>query len=265
MSQKSLPQLPNDWYTQFFTGAAVSFWQSLMTPEMTASDCAFLEKSLSLSAGATLLDVPCGHGRHALALVRQGYQVIGVDASEDCLVAFQQAIELEANLKPLPVYRLGEMGQLPHALDGLNALFDGAYCLGNSFGYLALEEMTCFLRDLARLLKPGARFVMDSGMMAESIFMNFEAKIEMETDGIRFLAENIDYDPITSALYTRFEFVENSQKTVKQLKHHVYTTAQLVGMMQAAGLTLVGLYADTDGTPFELASVRLLGVFEKAD
>src|SRR6185312_12376648 len=42
--------------------------------------------------------------------------------------------------------------------------FDGEFCWGNSFCYLASDDAQEFLTRVARCLKPDARFVMDTGM-----------------------------------------------------------------------------------------------------
>ena len=47
----------------------------------TEQEVSFLLELLSLPAGARLLDVGCGPGRHALALARAGLRVVGVDVS----------------------------------------------------------------------------------------------------------------------------------------------------------------------------------------
>ena len=49
------------------------------------------------------------------------------------------------------------------------ARFDGAFCLGNSFGYLDDEGNAAFLRAVAAALKPGARFVLETPMVLENL------------------------------------------------------------------------------------------------
>ena len=48
----------------------------------TAQEVTFLVDALGLVPGARVLDVGCGPGRHAHALARLGYEVVGVDISE---------------------------------------------------------------------------------------------------------------------------------------------------------------------------------------
>lgn len=50
-----------------------------------------------------------------------------------------------------------------------DAEFDGAFCFGNSFGYLNPQEASDFVSAMTRALKPGSRFVLETGMAAESL------------------------------------------------------------------------------------------------
>src|SRR5207302_1197576 len=48
----------------------------------TDQEVDFLVACLGLAPGARVLDVGCGPGRHAHALGRRGFEVVGVDISE---------------------------------------------------------------------------------------------------------------------------------------------------------------------------------------
>jgi cyclopropane fatty-acyl-phospholipid synthase-like methyltransferase len=56
------------WYEDFFTELPNEFWRRVTAPEWTASDVAFIEGRLGLARGSRILDVPCGSGRHTVAL-----------------------------------------------------------------------------------------------------------------------------------------------------------------------------------------------------
>src|SRR5260370_23992011 len=74
-----------DWYRTFFRGVAVDLWLRCTTDDQTRAEADFLEKALSPPPGTRILDVPCGGGRHALALAARGYKVTAVDLSADFL------------------------------------------------------------------------------------------------------------------------------------------------------------------------------------
>src|SRR5262249_61837515 len=61
----------------------------------TEQEVAFLVDALALTPGARVLDAGCGPGRHALALARRGFDVVGVDLSSDFIrLARESAVEL---------------------------------------------------------------------------------------------------------------------------------------------------------------------------
>ena len=140
-----------DWWNGFFDGLMAEFWQAVIPPEATAAEAAFLEKALRLAPGARVLDVPCGHGRHALELARRGYRVSGVDLSADLLGAARISSAREGAAVE---WVSGDMRDLPWT-----GVFDGAYCAGNAFGYFDDAGNQAFLTAVARTLRPGGRFV----------------------------------------------------------------------------------------------------------
>jgi cyclopropane fatty-acyl-phospholipid synthase-like methyltransferase len=97
-----------------------------MTPEQTRTEVEFLERVLRIAPGAQLLDVPCGNGRHAIEVAKRGYRLTGVDQSEEFIAEVRSADSVTARRV------LGDMCDLPWPSE-----FDGAYCFGNSFGYVA--------------------------------------------------------------------------------------------------------------------------------
>ena len=71
---------------------------------------------------ASVLDVPCGFGRHARALTAQGYRVTGVERDPDVAAA--------ARADGVEVHELDV-----RRLDELEATFDAVACLWASFGW----------------------------------------------------------------------------------------------------------------------------------
>ena len=71
MSVDALP-----WYKTFFGS---DYMYDFLTPERTEREVEGIVTLLNLPAGSSLLDLCCGHGRHALALSRRSYHVSGLD------------------------------------------------------------------------------------------------------------------------------------------------------------------------------------------
>jgi ubiquinone/menaquinone biosynthesis C-methylase UbiE len=108
---------------------------------------------LGLPAGARVLDVGCGTGRHALALGKLGYRVTGLDLSETLLThARRLAPEMGID------WHLGDMREMPFPANR----FDAVVNWFTTFGYFATDaENARVLGEIARVLKPGGRFLID--------------------------------------------------------------------------------------------------------
>ncbi len=226
----------------FFTGIVLDFWRQVIPPEQTQAELVFIQEMLQPPPAGWLLDVPCGAGRHALPLAAMGYRMTGVDISVEFLRE-TRAKAAEAGVRVR--WRRGDMSGLPWESE-----FDGAFCLGNSFGYRDHAGMSAFIAAVARALKPGGRFLMDSGMLAECILPNFEPRPWVRAGDILALMEHQHF-PLEGRVETRFTFIRGGKEETRVFSHWVFTLAEVRRMFEAAGMRVTGVYSSTDGSPFE--------------
>jgi len=237
--------LKPQWFETFFGGLAVEAWVRATTPEMTNTEADFLEKVLELKSGARLLDVPCGHGRHALELARRGYRVTGIDLSTDALdVARQHSSTVE--------WVRSDMREIVS-----DSEFDAAYCFGNSFAYLDSSNARAFLRSLARALRPGGRLAIDTGMTAESILPTRQQRRWFRLGDILMLSEN-RYVVEESRLDIDYTFVRDGVIQTHPSSSYVFTAAELRRMLDDAGFSTIAMFRSTLEEPFEFGSPRLI-------
>lgn len=235
-----------DWQNAFFRGVALDAWRQITTDEMTRCEAQFLEGTLSLTAGARVLDVPCGNGRHSVALSRRGYAMTGIDQSEEFIEEARRSMPESIR------WVQGDMRSLPWARE-----FDAGFCWGNSFCYLNRDGAGRFLRAVARSLKPGALFAVDTGMAAESILPSLARSRWFRVGDILMLSEN-QYDPIESRLDIEYTFVRNGQEETRPTTSYVFTTGELCRMHEDAGLSPVELFGSIDADTYQIGSPRLI-------
>ena len=245
--------MQSDWYQHFFHGIALDFWRAAVAPN-TLAEVEYVQRMLNVKPGARLLDIPCGDGRHALEFAARGYGVTGVDLAAENIrdaqaAAQQRGVELEL--------RQSDKRDLPWTAE-----FDGAYCLGNSFGYLDDQGMRDFIAAVARALKPGARFVMDTAMAAESIIPNLDENWWMKLDDGYMLIAN-HYLSASSRLHIELTFIRGAQVETRELWHRVYTVAEIRALLQSAGLETMALHASVNGDEFEFGCEQLWLTAEK--
>lgn len=238
-----------DWWKDFFQGLAVDFWRAVQTEEATLAEADFLETNLGLSSGDRVLDAPCGDGRLSLALAARGYGVTGVDIS----AGFLEAARASARARNLEIaWRHGDMRDLPW-----EAEFAAAFCSGSSFGYFDDAGNEDFLEAISRALKPGGRFLLETGWAAEAILSNFRERLEAEVGGIRFLAEN-RYDPAAGRVESRFTISRGERTESRLASHRIYTYREITRMLEAAGFGGFSGYGGLSGEPFRPGSPKLL-------
>jgi len=246
--------MQSDWYRDFFHGVALDLWRKAIKPEYTRAEAELLVDALAARPGSRLLDVPCGNGRLALELARRGCAMTGLDISQEFLEearrsARQARLEVE--------WLLGDMRELSR-----QAEFDGAFCVGNSFGYMEHAGNLEFLMRIGRALKAGGRFVLEIGAAAESLLPHLQERTWYRFDELSVMIEN-RYQVAEGRLETEYTFVRDGAQETRRGAQAVYTAAELRRMLAAAGLETVAIYGGVDRKPFELGSHQLILVTEK--
>ena len=243
-----------NWWENFFHGVALDFWRAVISDEQTRAEAGFIEKHLQISQGAKVLDVPCGNGRLAIELARRGYQLTGIDIASEFI---GEARKKSADEGVSVEWHEREMRELPWTEE-----FDGAFCFGNSFGYLDDLANAGFLKSLAQTLKPGSRFILDAPAVAECILPVFQPNRSMEIAGIKVSIEH-RYDHETAVMHNDFTFVRDGVEEKRPSSQRIYTYRDLKELLAGAGFEVVAAYASLDEEPFKLGAHRLLLVCDR--
>ena len=243
-----------EWWSDFFSGLAVELWKHALSGEHTKSEVEFIRTMLQLSPGTKLLDVPCGLGRLTLELAVLECELTGVDFSPHCLAeAKSAAARRNLNVR----WEQRDMRNLPWSEE-----FDGAFCFGNSFGYLDDEGNAQFLKSIHRVLKHGARFILDAPSVAENIIPHIEARTETQIGDILFIEEN-RYDHVLGRLDTDYTIKRGEQIEKKFGSHRLYTYRQLEELLAGAGFVKCTAYGSPNAEPYRFGSQGLIFVSEK--
>jgi len=223
-----------------------SFTENMDYKRRTEYLCALLCDA-GLKAGDTILDLACGTGTYACALLRRGYDVIGVDASADMLhVAREKAQALGLHPPLLLCQRL-------EALD-LYGTARAAICLTDSLNHLTQPAMVRrFFRRLALFLEPGAPFVFDVNtpykhehVLADNAFV-YEAEDTFcawqNRWNSRTRTTRIDLDIFSegeNGLYTRGQ---------ERFSERAYTPEELTDWLTRAGFAVKRIYEELTERP----------------
>jgi len=240
-----------NWWEGFFHGAWGQLQSEGYATESTLEDIDFLSRALALEPGESILDVPCGTGRHSVELAARGFLVTGIDFNP-IAIATGRAAAAERGLSVR--FLEGDMRSLE-----LESEFGAAICFFGSFGYFDDAGNLGFARTVARALRPGGRFLIDTHVM-ESLLPKFTRR-GWSSSGEGALATHIleerRWDLETGRVVASWTFLRGGAYERQVSSIRTYSYAELCALLRAAGFSrFVGLETRS-GAPFDIGKQRL--------
>jgi cyclopropane fatty-acyl-phospholipid synthase-like methyltransferase len=250
-------EISDNWYEDFFQGINCEVWENAIPTDWTKQEVDFLLHELNLQQGQHILDMPCGSGRHAIELSKRGLAITGVDISQTFIRALTEKINLEElNIKAIKADILTV---------NLTEKFSGALCLGNSFGYFNYDKMKLFVEKVAASLETGAKFIINSGMLAESIlpnFSNYRKNNSYTVGNITMDVTNI-YNVEDSYMISNLLYTKEGKTEEHSFKHYVYTLGEVKRLLKSYGLRTIATYSSTSKADYNLCDQQVYIVAEK--
>ena len=249
------------WYESFFERDYFEIWlggraDQVLTAERTEAEVDFIERALSLAAGSSILDLCCGHGRHALLLAERGYSVTGVDFSDRALRLARRG----ARRAGLPVRWLKrDMRRIAFREE-----FGAVINVFTSFGYFESDaENEDVVRRIAAALKPGGRFLIDHINREYRVRSHESRDWRQAADGTLVLEER-SIDLLAGRSRGDWTAIApDGSRRHGLVDVRVYTLRELVGMLERAGLRFRQAWGGFDGGDYSLESRRMIVLAEK--
>jgi len=167
-----------DWFNPVAEFLGTAYLRNAFT-KGTEQEVEYLVDALGLEPGQRVLDVGCGPGRHALALARRGFAVVGVDLSPDFVALARDAAAAEGLTAR---FEERDVRTLAH-----DAAFDAAICLcQGGFGLLGGHDEPAVFGRIVAAVRPG-------GPLAITAFHTAFA--------VRHLEDGESFDPSTGVLH----------------------------------------------------------------
>ena len=210
---------------------------------------------LELPSGARVLDCPCGQGRHAHLLAEAGFDVDGLDYSNDLL-----AIARERGTGARLRYTRGDMRKLPARW---TSRFDAVVNLFTSFGFFDTpRDDLRVLAEFARVLKPGGVLVWHGGSR-DGVMTRFLARDWWSTaDGTVFGQER-RFDPLSGFLEITSTWRGPAGDGERAHRIRLYTASELAARMQEVGLVVEQAFDAWEDRPLTRRSSEMLLVARK--
>ncbi len=244
------------WYKSFFGEDYLQIYEPVLTPERTQREVDGIVSLLALQHGSSILDLCCGHGRHAIPLAQRGYKVTGQDLSQ----VFLREAEKEAQAENVHVHWLhSDMRNIPFEKE-----FDAVINIFTAFGYLEDQsEDQRVLEQVCKALKPGGLFLLEI-LHREGLVRHYESHmIEHYPEGLIVLEER-NFQLLTSRNEVKITMVyPDGQRREYGYAHRVYTLTELVQMLAVAGLQVKTYFGAWDGSELTIDSFRLILLSQK--
>jgi SAM-dependent methyltransferase len=241
---------------RFFREAWPQISHAFASAVDAATEVQWITGIAGLEAGASVLDAPCGFGRHSIELGRLGYHVTGVDFSETELERAGKAAREAGVSLTLVCQDIRDM-EFPSE-------FDLAVNLFSSIGYFSDDEDRLVVDRFWRALKPGGMFVLDT-RNRDQLVRSLPPEERKRVNGWTLRIEN-SFDPATSRWRARWfrlrrataKAKESAQELIGESEIRLYSAHELSAMLRPERWSRVELYGGLDGTPFSLDAPRLV-------
>jgi SAM-dependent methyltransferase len=205
----------------------------------------------------SVLELGCGYGRVLEALATEGLQVTGLDASRELLALAEARLQrVDGNNGALV---LGDMRQFAfdQKFDRILIPYSGLFCLTSQ------PDVEACLQNIALHLRPGGQFIFDA-YSADNFHDDPEQDENPEENTPEDVA-TISHEGITYHVTEQSQWWRDEQRMdvvyvheprqgghtiAAPLQHRYLLSRQIEPLLNRAGLDLVSLHGDYDGTPF---------------
>jgi SAM-dependent methyltransferase len=236
----------------------LALYQPMLSHDKSARQVDFIEHVLSLKRGSRILDIPCGHGRHAVEFARRGYEVVGVDLNNFFLRMARETAQREKVSLNL------------HQSDMREVLFDGEFDavlnLFTSLGYFDDDsDDENILHRLSRSLKSAGNLLLDF-INRDHLVRTFRPRWERELSDGSVLITEPEYDMVRGRCVARRSIILKGGRRPEKLTsltYRMYTPTELIKMGRKAGLSFKQAYGDFNGSSLTMDSERVILVFDK--
>jgi ubiquinone/menaquinone biosynthesis C-methylase UbiE len=235
----------SDWTRDYFERGYAQRWGLPAPSDEVRLQADGLWELLQLSPASRVIDIGCGHGRHAIVLAERGAEAIGVDSAAALL---NRARHLAAEHRAHVQWIRGDMRCLP-----LPTGCAAAAIMMDAFGFFDTEEEhQAVLQEAARVLTTGGRLVLKV-VNGASILDAFRATGREKRDGVVISVSNtLTTDP--PRLTQRISVSGTGGRGEYERRQRLYQVEELCALLKQVGFAVVGVFAGPDGARFEPAA-----------
>lgn len=201
-----------------------------------------------------VLDLACGTGSLTRILARRGYEMIGVDQSEDMLMAAMDSCA-EEPLEKRPVFLHQPMQELD-----LYGTIDACVCCLDSINYVTdIEVLREAFRRVQLFLMPGAPFIFDINTREKLERIDGQSFVREDEDIFCVWQTHIDVDDLCRYDFDFFELNEDGAWNRYQ-EHHaerIYSAETLIQLLRETGFEHIEVRGELSDDPPKAGEERI--------
>lgn len=224
------------------------FLEDTLRDEDTPRQCDFIERTLGLGAKSQVLDLGCGHGRHAVELAARGHDVLGLDL----VAGFLQIAAKEAEARGV---QLGLVQGDMRAFQA-DAQFDAVLCLFDAFGFFRDEDDEQVLANVFAALVPGGRFLLD--LRPREVVGRLPPVSVLDKGNGDMMIDRHHFDVETGRLVDRRSYVRDGRVRDVAFSVRLYAYTEMRTLLRKIGFEIGGFYGGWDGGVATVQSTRML-------
>jgi len=242
-----------EWFNDWFNSSEYLEVYKHRNEKDAENHIKFVLSNIKLERKSKILDMACGAGRHSIILAKQGFNVTGIDLSENLLSeAKKNASEEKLTIK----FIKSDIREF-NTEDRFNLILN----LFTSFGYFNKEEDNFLVLQKAfEFLEKSGFFILDffnkNYLLKNLIPLTEEIQEDKKIIQKRFIRKG--------RVEKTIEIFTNEDKKEFSESVKLYSNQELVNMLLEIGFEIVSLFGDFDGSVFDIDnSPRFIAICKK--
>jgi cyclopropane fatty-acyl-phospholipid synthase-like methyltransferase len=229
--------------------------------ERTKNETDGIIKLLELEEGHSILDIPCGYGRHSIELSKKGINITGVDYSKSHI---KKAVKDSHNLKNIK-FDIGDMRKLNKSYyDKFDAVINMFY----SFGFFNTDkENFQAMKQFYNVLTKGGKLLLHTDVCTEMInnkTTNTDQIRRLKHDNKLIIIEG--YNKKNKRMQGSWEVTNKYGKDIASRSFYsvrIYSIPEYIDMAKECGFKWTNIYGSFQKDHFTKESKEMILLAEK--
>ena len=224
------------WYELLFENYAHKYDKECFV-QGTVGECDFIEQEIGRDKSIKIIDIGCGTGRHAIELTKRGYNVTGVDLSEDQIKrAREKAQEAGVTID----FQIQDARNLP-----FDDEFDLAIMLcEGGFSLMETDEMNFeILKNATKALKDNGKLIFTTLNGLFPLFHSVKEFYESAAKEGNAKCKGCSFDLMTFRDHNTVVF-EDDLGNKKELKcnERYYVPSEITWLLKSLGFNKIDIF-----------------------